>query len=196
MKIFYMFGRFTQNGKWQTEEELPDFAGCIMQKDNSDEFIGYQNELYCLDVKEVKQMSKLGMCSEEAAGGGTRFRFIRGFYNTESNQLLFLKLTPSVMLDPLLYVFQDVKKEGLWSALDPITKKFFSNSTHSDEICQVADGTAIISIEEVTDEKVKIRRSYDIKFAYEELSKKEHPMNKILINHIEEYKKFWKYDFN
>ena len=81
MRIFYMFGRFMQNGKWKTEEELPDFAGCMMQKDNSGEIFGYQSELYSLDTKEVKKMSKPQMCAVEAAGGGGRIRFIRGFYN-------------------------------------------------------------------------------------------------------------------
>ena len=92
MRIFYMFGRFTQNGKWQTEEELPDFAGCMLQKDNSNEIFGYQSELYSLDTKQVKKMSKLQMCAVDAAGGGGRIRFIRGFYNREKNQLMFLKM--------------------------------------------------------------------------------------------------------
>ena len=195
MRIFYMFGRFMQNGKWKTEEELPDFAGCMMQKDNSNEIWGYQSELYTLDTKEVKKMGKLGMCAVEAAGGGSRIRFIRGFYNKEKNQLMFLKMTPSVILDPLMYVFQDVNKEGIWSAIDPITKKFFSKRALGSGIWQVADGKATISIKEEIDEKIKRWKADDIKIVYEELSAREHPMNEMLINHIEEYKKFWEYDF-
>ena len=194
MRIFYMFGRFTQNGKWQTEEELPDFAGCMLQKDNSNEIFGYQSELYSLDTKQVKKMSKLQMCAVDAAGGG-RIRFIRGFYNREKNQLMFLKMTPSVILDPLMYVFQDVNKEGIWSAIDPITENFFSKRALGSGIWQVADGKTTISIQEETDEKEKQRIAYDIKIVYEELSAREHPMNEMLINRRDEYKKFWDYDF-
>lgn len=190
-----MFGRFTQNGQWKTEEELPDFAGCMMQKDNSDEISGYQSELYSLDIKQLKKMSKLQMCAVEAAGGGSRIRFIRGFYNRKKRQLMFLKMTPSVILDPLIYVFQDINKEGIWSAMDPITKNFFSKRAIGSGIWQVADGRTTISIEEVTDEKKKKMRAYDIKFAYEDLSTREHPINEILINRREEFKKFWDYDF-
>ena len=189
MRILYMFGRFMQNGKWKTEEELPDFAGCMMQKDNSGEIFGYQSELYSLDTKEVKKMSKPQMCAVEAAGGGGRIRFIRGFYNREKRQLMFLKMTPSVILDPLMYVFQDVNKEGIWSAIDPITENFFSKRALCSGIWQVADGKTTISIEEITDEKEKKWREYEIKSTYESLSAREHPMNEKLINRMEEYKK-------
>ena len=189
MRIFYMFGRFMQNGKWKTEEELPDFAGCMMQKDNSGEIFGYQSELYSLDTKEVKKMSKPQMCAVEAAGGGGRIRFIRGFYNREKRQLMFLKMTPSVILDPLMYVFQDINKEGIWSAIDPITENFFSKRALGSGIWQVADGKTTISIEEITDEEEKKWREYEIKSTYESLSAREHPMNEKLINRMEEYKK-------
>ena len=195
MRIFYMFGRFTQNGKWKTEEGLPNFAGCMMQEDNSNEIFGYQSELYSLDTKTLKEMSKIQMCAVEAAGGGSRIRFIRGFYNKEKNQLMFLKMTPSVIPDPLMYVFKDVNKEGIWSAIDPITETFFSKRALGSGIWQVADGKATISIEEITDEKEKKWRECEIKSTYKSLSAREHTMNEMLINRREEYKKFLDYDF-
>lgn len=195
MRIFYMFGRFTQNGKWKTEEGLPDFAGCMMQKDNSNEIFGYQSELYSLDRKTLKKMSKLNMCAVEAAGEGSRIRFIRGFYNEDKNQLIFLKMTPSVILDPLIYVFKDINKEGIWSAIDPNTESFFSKKALGSGIWQVADGKTTISIEEIADEQEKKWRENDINSAYKSLSARQHPMNEILINRREEYKKFLDYDF-
>lgn len=83
---------------------------------------------------------------------------------------MFLKMTPSVILDPLMYVFQDVNKEGIWSAIDPITENFFSKRALGSGIWQVADGKTTISIEEITDEKEKKWREYEIKSTYESLS--------------------------
>lgn len=52
-------------------------------------------------------------------------RYIYGMYDEELNKLVYLELTNDRLRVPLLYVFPDVDKEGVWTNYSIMTYDFF-----------------------------------------------------------------------
>lgn len=159
MKVFKVFGKFEQYNRWSDLEA--DFVGYFVKEDGSDVLIGYMEEQYDSPYDPI--------------------RYITGMYLEENNQLVFLKMSNEEELSPLMYVFPDLNKKGVWSHYEMFfEERFFS--------CGQADGYAKIKIEEITEDTTE--RSNEIKAIYSKVLEVGLKINTNLIAKIDEYKEF------
>lgn len=178
MRVFRINGRFSQ----EVTRGLKDFVGYFIQENGSEEFVGYAIETYLtgseIFINDFFEKNSIN----------DPIRYIKGFYNEESKKLVFLKLSNCKVLDPLIYVFANIEKQGLWSGWNPIHKKFFAPTKVNSGIVDIADGEATIEIREITENSNEYEKK--TKETFNQVFEVGLQLNIDLMNNMEEYKKF------
>lgn len=156
MKVFKISGKFQQYDRWSDLEA--DFIGYFAKEDGSDVFTGYMEEQY--------------------GSPSSPIRYIKGLYNEEKNNIVFLKMTNDRELSPLVYTFPDLAKKGVWTAYSLFFGGFFPMGH--------ADGYAKVTIEEVTENVAELTKK--IEETYAQVQEVGLKINMDLMEDIEEYK--------
>lgn len=94
-KLFKLFVRFEQNGRWSDLKE--DFIIYLLLDTKTHIFVGYTEEKYNSRSHE---------------------RYVTGllFEDKGVTKLVFFKLVKENGLAPIMYAFSDISQEGTWSA--------------------------------------------------------------------------------
>lgn len=155
MRVFKITGKFQENGRYSDLKE--DFKGFFVMDSDSREIKGYMEEQYESPYDPM--------------------RYIYGLYDETKNRLVYLKLTNEKYLSPLMYVFPDLNKEGVWSVFSLFGGFFASGYAH---------GLAKVTIEEITENVDEL--SQKVLETYEQVHNNELKLNDVLIQHgVEKY---------
>lgn len=156
MKVFKISGKFQQYDRWS--ELDADFIGYFAKEDGSDVFTGYMEEQYDSPSSPI--------------------RYIKGLYNEEKNNIVFLKMTNDSELSPLVYTFPNLAQKGVWTGYSLFFGGFFPMGH--------ADGYAKVTIEEVTENVAELAKK--IEETYAQVLDVGLKINMDLMEDIEEYK--------
>ena len=103
MRVFNIEGKFQQNGRYS--ELAADFKGYFVLEE-------------CGQIKGYMEEQYFSRYDPE--------RYIYGKYDEANNNLVYLKMSIERELDPLLYCFPNLEKDGCWTAFSPIFGGFFT----------------------------------------------------------------------
>ena len=101
-RVFKIDGKFQDYGLYS--KLTADFKGYFVMEDDSREIKGY------LIDKHTSY---------------NPIRYIYGMYDENLNKLVYLELTNDRLRLPLLYVFPNIDKEGVWTNFSSMTYDFF-----------------------------------------------------------------------
>lgn len=130
-RVFKIDGKFQDYGLYS--KLTADFKGYFVMEDASQEIKGYlidQHTLY------------------------NPIRYIYGMYNEDLNKLVYLELTNDRLRSPLLYVFPNLKEEGVWTNYSIMTYDFFPYGNINGK-ARIAVTEIIKSSNEFSDEILK-----------------------------------------
>ena len=124
---------FKIDGKFQDYGLTADFKGYFVMEDVSQEIKGYL----------VDQHTSYNP-----------IRYIYGMYNEDLNKLVYLELTNDRLRSPLLYVYPNLKEEGVWTNYSIMTYDFFPYGNINGK-ARIAVTEIIKSSNEFSDEILK-----------------------------------------
>ena len=154
-RVFKIDGKFQNYGLYS--KFSADFEGYFVMEDESREIKGY-----LLD----KHTSY------------NPIRYIYGMYEEDLNKLVYLELTNDRLRLPLLYVFPNIDKEGVWTNFSSMTYDFFPYGN--------INGKARATIKEII--KSSDEYSYKILKKYNDVLEEKEQLNMMLIEKgVEQY---------